>query len=238
MGLKMPQKERSYSKRAFVKNMPYKSGTRKKKNVSQKAYDKVMEMLQDGDMDFRNDFMTFSKVFSEKKISLQHYAEAVKFVGYRLLGYKNVEAFRRVFPERAEALEEVSFENLSFVATRYGNNKTVTELMSMAMVPTWIANMDYYQEAINVNVMLMRNAKSEMVKHQAAKTLMEELRPPEPVKEIQEDTITITKEDTLQALENAIFNLAEKQVQGIEDGIISTADAIDVQLVGTKNEED
>lgn len=179
------------------------------------------ELISGNDPEFRQNYrdniIGFSSVFQSGKYKLTDYANAVKFVCHRMSGITLGEAYRRTFPERYSKLVQSGKDEktISSYVSAYSNNKMVTALLEQAAVPVHLVNADIFQEAINVQAALMRNASSDMVKQKAADSLMNHLRPPEAAK-LSVD-VTVNQSDVLSELREVSRELARAQLQAIED---------------------
>lgn len=116
----------------------------------------------------------------------------------------------------------------------YAKGKLVTAILEQAAIPTWLLNADHFQSAINVQVDLMNNAKSEMVKFQAANSLLTHLKRPE-TKDVNIN-IGVKDDDGLQALNAMMLDLAERQKALIESGA-STREIAHQKLIDVTPEE-
>ena len=94
-------------------------------------------------------------------------------------------------------------------ATIYSKGKLVNELLAQAAVPVSILNADLFQEALNVEAHLMKNARSETVKQLAAKTILEILKPEE-IQKVELD-IGLKENDVIKDLREVTMRLAEEQ---------------------------
>ena len=85
------------------------------------------------------------------------------------------------------------------------------------MIPTYILNQDVFQEAINVQRKLMLDPTVKpLVRCQAAKALMDTLKPPE-VKQM-ELAVSVKETDTVTELRKATTELAKAQIDALRKG--------------------
>ena len=96
----------------------------------------------------------------------------------------------------------------------YNKFKLVNLVYAQAVIPTHVLNQDKFQEAINHQFYLMKNAASEKVQSDAANSLMIHLKPPEE-KQVNLN-IGIEETDSIKELKNVIFELAQTQNKAIE----------------------
>lgn len=166
---------------------------------------------------FRDNILTYSSVLTGGKYSLAAYINAVKFVSLLLMGDKSSLAYSKVFPDRYNnlILKNSSASQIASFADNYRKNGLVTKIMEQTLVPTHILNAGVYQEAINTQVDLMRNANSELVRHKAAESLLTNLKAPETAKV--EIDVNYSN-DIIDELREATRTLASQQMQMIIHG--------------------
>lgn len=163
--------------------------------------------------EFHRNFVTYTNVISKGKFTLQEYRNAIHFVTMILLEETDIDAYMKVFPDRYLRLtveKGLSRKQISPYANAFKNTDLVTMILEQTLVPTHIVNAPMYQEALNHQRYLMLNARSEMVQHQAAKTIMEQLKQPEVAK--LEVDIT-TRNETVEENEAFMIELAEKKLE-------------------------
>ena len=185
----------------------------------------------------RDNFISYSKVLKEGKYKIEDYMNAIAYVTFRMMGYNNQESYARTFPQRYNALvaQNKSSKEISSYVAMYNKGKLVNAIMEQSMIPVWLINHDVMQKAINHQVYLMENAKSEMVQMQAAKALMDTLKKPES-KDINVN-IGTTEDKGVEELRNMMVGLAERQKQLIEQGV-STRDIAHQKLIDVTPKED
>lgn len=128
----------------------------------------------------RNNFISYTAVLKEGKFKTEDYVHAVTYVSFKLMGYSNQDAYFRTFPARHQALiaKGTSTKDISAYVSAYHRGKLVNLIMEQSLVPTWVLNQDLYQKALNVQADLMKNAQSEMVRMQAANSILTHLTKP------------------------------------------------------------
>jgi len=184
---------------------------------------------------FRDNTLTYSSVLSTGKHSLAAYVNAVKYVSLRLIGDKASTAYSKVFPDRYQALIDKgsSASYIASFADNYGKNGLVVKIMEQTMVPTHILNAGIYQEAINTQAELMRDAKSEMVRQKAAESLITNLAAPAAAK-VELDVNY--SNDTIDELRATTRKLADQQMKMIMGGQISAQDAAHSDIIAKQVE--
>ena len=101
--------------------------------------------------------------------------------------------------------------------------------MAQTLVPHHVLNNHMYQEALNVQFELMKDAKSEKVRSDAANSLLIHLKPPETTK-IELD-IGVKEDGIISSLKEKMIELAAMQKKHIELGISSANDIASSNLV-------
>jgi hypothetical protein len=123
----------------------------------------------------------------------------------------------------------------------YNKGKLVTAVLEQAMIPVWLLNAENYQKAINQQVYLMTNAKSEMVQMQAANSLLTHLKKPES-KDININMGAV-EDKGVEELRNMMVGLAKQQQELISQGVSTKEIAhqsiiIDAEIVAEANKDD
>lgn len=166
----------------------------------------------------RENFVTYGSVLKAGKFKMTDYLNAVKYVSFKIMGYTNVESYQRTFPQRYTLLTTrgASEKDISAYVAAYNKTKLVNLILEQSLISPWILNQDAFQEAINTQVKLMQTAKSEMVKSNAANSILTHLKPPE-AQEVQL-TVDIPEDAAINKLKASLTQLAEQQRQMIQDG--------------------
>lgn len=198
-----------------------------RKNVNKEVLDIINSAIGDPETirNFRENLVTYQGVLTQGKFKLTNYVDAVKYVSHKLLGCKNIEAYKRTFPDKIQDFKSrgVSEKDISAYASAFNSSKLVNLIFAQAMIPTHVLNADVFQEAINCQANLMRNANSEKVRCDAANSLMTQLRPPE-VKKVELD-IGLKEDSAIAALRETTMQLVAQQRLAIQAGSITANDA-------------
>ena len=184
----------------------------------------------------RNNFVSYTSVLSDGKYKMENYLMAIAYVSFKLMGHNNQESYARAFPDRYQRLvaRGTSAKDIASYVSAYAKGKLVTAILEQAAIPTWLLNADHFQSAINVQVHLMQNAKSEMVKFQAANSLLTHLKRPD-TKDVNIN-IGVKDDDGLDALKSMMFQLAERQKDLIQSGV-STREVAHQKFIDITPEE-
>jgi len=116
----------------------------------------------------------FINILAEGRFKVDDYLNAIRYVTYKMAGSTNQESYTKAFPARYQKFlsDGLDAKAISAYVAMYAKGKLVTMLLERAMIPVWLVNADNYQKAINVQVGLMTSAASEMVRTQAANSIL------------------------------------------------------------------
>lgn len=213
-----------------------------KKNVSQALVDQVNQALSSPEeMEYyRNNLLGYTSVLSEGKFKLTDYVNAVRYVGFKVMGLTNIDSYTKTFPDKIARFNQqgVSAKDVSAYVSAYNKSKLVNLVYGQAIIPLHVFNQDLAQKAVMVLAELMQTANSEKVRSDSANALLNHIKPPE-VKKVELD-VGFKEDDSLKALKEKLAQLAEYHQQGIANGtqtvlqvaesvLVPREDVIDVQ---------
>lgn len=178
----------------------------------------------------RDNFISYTKVLQEGKFKTEDYLHAVTYVSYKLMGYSNQDAYFRTFPQRHQALvaKGTSAKDIAAYVSAYNKGKLVNLILEQTLVPSWVLNQDAYQKAINTQVELMQGAQSEMVRTQAANSLLTHLTKPKEVGPL--INFDMRENSGMNELRDLLGKVAAKQQDAIRNGI-STKDIANQTII-------
>jgi len=185
--------------------------------TTQETYEKVVGMLN-GDAELKRQVAQNVKLIEEGDgIRLDELVKATAFVTFRLQGMNNKEAWSEVFPELAyKYSDQFGARGVPQRAKAYANSRLVVKLMEHSIIPSWIRNHGAYQEAVDTQLDLMRNAHSETVRQKAADSLMTHLAKPE--KGVPQVQIEVNETSGLNEIKEMLDSLAMNQRKSIIEG--------------------
>lgn len=202
-------------------------------NVSQELIDKINQTLAEPELyeAFRNNLVSYGQVLNEGRFKLSEYINAVMYVSHRVMGNTRIDSYSKTFPDRIARFTQqgVSGKDIASYVTAYDKSKLVNLIMEQTLIPSWILNQDLYQEALNTQADLMRNAKSEKVRTDAANSLLSHLKMPETQKV--ELDIGVKEDSSIQALRDATLALAAQQRQALISGSMNAQEVAHANLV-------
>lgn len=186
--------------------------------VSDALINELNQVITDPDFreSFRDNMVSYNRVLQEGKFKLSSYLNAVMYVSYKLMGYNNMDAYSLTFPQKFKQwlASGKTNQTISASVAMYNKSKLVNLVYAQAVIPTHVLNQDKFQEAINHQYFLMKNAASEKVQSDAANSLLIHLKPPEE-KNINLN-VGLEETDSIKELKNVIFELAQTQNKAIE----------------------
>ena len=166
----------------------------------------------------RDNFLSYTKVLQEGRFKTEDYLHAVTYVSYKLMGYSNQDSYFRTFPVRHQQLvaKGTSSKDIAAYVSAYNKGKLVNLILEQTLVPSWVLNQDAYQKAINTQVDLMTNAQSEMVRTQAANSLLTHLGKPKEAGPL--INFDLRENSGMSELRTLLDKVANQQQQAIKSG--------------------
>ena len=179
---------------------------------------------------YRENFMSYIGVVRDGHISLKKYIDGVKYCSHKMLGATNIDAYMLTFPYKYQRLIDIHTPKGLSVATirdevmapyvkAYTRGKIVNRIMEQTLIPSKILNAPYYQQALNVNVDLMMTAKSELVRMQAADSVMRETKMDTDV--VIKMDVGVGTTDAIADMMSSLGEMAYKQREHIEQDRVS-----------------
>ena len=189
-------------------------------SVDQALVDKINNIVTDPLIaeQVRENFISYTSVLQDGRFKTEDYLHAVTYVSFKLMGMSNKDAYFRTFPMRHQALvaKGTSEKDISAYVAAYAKGKLVNLIMEQSLVPTWVLNQDIYQKAINTQAHLMVNANSEMVRTQAANSILTHLAKPKEAGPL--INFDMRENSGMNELRDMLKKVAEKQIEAINSG--------------------
>lgn len=183
----------------------------------------------------RNNFISYTSVLKDGKFKTEDYVTAVTYVSYKLMGYTNQDAYFKTFPQRHATLlaKGSTSKDISAYVSAYHRGKLVNLIMEQSLVPTWVLNQDLYQRALNTQADLMVNSGSDMVRQQAANSILLHLTKPKEAMNVQLN-LDVKESSGMNEMKEALAQMAKQQQQLIAAGVtakeIAASTIIDVEV--------
>lgn len=209
------------------------------KKIDQSFVDNFNSTVKDPNYreQIKANYLGYIHVIQGGKYKAMDYLNAVKFCTFILAGYNNKDAYYLAFPDRARKFvaNAVQPKDIQNLVNGYKRGKLVKTILEQSITPSWIVNQDVYQDAINAQYKLMKTAKSEMVRQNAAACLISELSPPKETK--MSIGVSEGSKDTLDSLTSAIRQYSELQSRSLNSGNSTLKDVAHSQIVDADYEE-
>lgn len=187
-----------------------------------------------------DNFITYASIIGEGRHTLDQYLNAIKYVTYKNMNMTNEQAWAKVFPQRHSRLLAQGADGKTIAAhvSAFTSSKLVTKLLEQVFVPVWLLNQGMFQEALQVQASLMRNADSERVRMEAANSILTHLAQPKAATE-NNISIQIGGEDTsgMKELKAMMEDMARNQLEGLKDGSKTVKDITDVDFFEVREDE-
>lgn len=191
-----------------------------KKSINPELLDKINTTMSDpvAMAEYRDNLLSYVSVMQDGRFKISQYLDAVRYVSHKLQGDPNIDAYIKTFPDRYSAFlkSNTTGKDIASYVTSYNKNKLVNLIYEQTLIPTHVLNADLYQKALNQQVWLMMNAKSEKVMSDAATSVMMQLRTPETTK-IELD-ISVKEDSAIAELRETTLALAAQQRLMIQAG--------------------
>jgi hypothetical protein len=211
-----------------------------KKNVNQDLLDKINDIMTNDDArdEFRDNLFGMTHVLKEGRFKLDSYVNAVRYVGFTMMGKKNHEAYTLTFPDKLADwnMKGKTAKDISAAVAIYNKSKLVNLVRDAAMIPAFIYNADVFQKAINTQAELMMNAKSEKVRSDAANSLLTHLKRPETQKV--ELDIGVKEDSAIAQLRDTTAKLVEQQRAMLAAGGMNAKEVAEQKIVVVEGEYD
>ena len=167
----------------------------------------------------RDNFVSYTSVLQDGRYKAEDYVTAVTYCTFKLMGMSNQDAYMHTFPNRHATLVAAgkTKKEISAYVAAYSKGKLVQAILEQAVIPVWLYNQDVYQKAINVQAKLMITAESELVRTQAANSLLTHLAKPKDAVPL--INIDMRPSSGMTELQDMLAALAEKQVNLINQGM-------------------
>lgn len=191
-------------------------------SVTQSLLDNVNSIVTDEEFAtmYRDNLVTYQSILLGGKYTVDNYLDAVNFACYKFMGMTDKDAYANAFPERVKRLksEGKSDKVISAYTCAYAKGKLVIELLNQASIPNFLLYRDVYHKAIMTQATLMTTANSELVRTQAANSLLGALKQPEVSKMQINATVSVEGNSAIASLAEATQALVRQQREAIING--------------------
>jgi len=193
------------------------------KRVTDEIIDLVSDLVLDPELaeSYLDNWVTFNTVLSTGRHKMTDYANAVKFVSFRLMDASIIDAYAKTFPVKVGAWKVAGWadKDIASQASRYAKFDIVVKMMMQAQVPTHILHMDLFNKTILDLAREGVTAKSDVARVSALTSVLQYTKPPEEVKKIQLDIgVSQSGADAIADLRAAADLLMNAQEYSIVNG--------------------
>jgi hypothetical protein len=180
---------------------------------------------------YRDNLLSYTSVMKDGKFKIHQYVDAVRYVSCKLLGSSNIEAYVKSFPDRYQRMvdNKTSSKDIASYVTAYNKTKLVNLIFEQTLIPFHVLNSDMYQRALNTQAELMRDAKSEKVRTDAANSILNHLKAPE-TRKIELD-IGLREDKSIDELRATTLELVAQQRKMLEANIINAKGIAESKLL-------
>lgn len=238
----VPEESQNITREKLKKMLP--------KGTSVSITDEVMKALANMENDtglpqnlLEEEFMTYSYLIGNKKgLGLMHLINAVKYCNLKR-NRSNIKAWAIVFPEKYDELTAAGKPVDNFVSM-YNATWLVQEIDKEMLIPVHMQYASAFHQAMNVNIKMMKgdggvDANGDpinvtaMVRHLAAKTVLEITKQPE------ESTLNIKvgQSDELVKIQREQADSMAQIVKMQQEQFKKGAKAIDIQKIHMRVED-
>lgn len=168
--------------------------------------------------------ITYEKVLTQNKVSMKEYLNAIKFCAYLVSMDDNItEAYKKVFAERKFVQDRMGistadpkYNELTSAASRYRRSKVVVDILTVSQVPMHLMFTGMQYEAVGVLYEVMKTARQDRDKINAAKELLAATKAPEGMK-IELD-VGIKENSAVQQLNEQLASFASTSLTHLQHG--------------------
>lgn len=204
-----------------------------KKSVNQELIDRINDTLNHPELFevYKENLLSYTRVMADGKFTIPQYVSAVKYVSHKLMGDSNTDAYVKTFPDKYQGFlnKGVASKDIASYITAYNKSKLVNLIYEQTIIPDYVLNHHYRQQALNVLADLMMNARSEKVRGDTANNLLNHLKLPE-VSKVELD-IGIKQDSSIDALRQSTLELIEQQRQIIAAGGMTAKEVAETKVV-------
>jgi hypothetical protein len=209
----MSKKSLIASESLTVEQIKQASPARCRSNITPELVDRVNQLIADPEERerYQENFLGYLDVLKDPKFSLNKYIDAVRYVGYKLAGSTNQEAYTKTFPDRVQGMLDRGKDggHIRAIVSAYNSGQLVNAILEQALIPTW-------------------------VRVQAANSILTHLKQPESSKVTLD--VNVAEDETVKELRRAVTDLAREQQAAIERGSRTVIDIAEGDLIEGESE--
>ena len=188
--------------------------------LSKESRDMVMDVLSsDTTGSVGDNLITFKDVLLSSKCKMSTYINAVHYITHKLSGLDNYQSYCLVFSEQVDQFYQdgLTESDVRKKANAFNATKLVGRIAEVSLIPSYILNNHLFQEALNVQVSIMRDdLVSPKVRSDAAKEVLRHTQIPETL---------FTNKEELSTQVSSVIDMLSKVADKVADGIVDSVKA-------------
>lgn len=198
------------------------------KSVTPGLVDKINALANSDELSqtFKDNLTTYTTVLTQGVFTPAQYVSAVQYVSYRLMGHDVRPAWEKTFPERHATLLQkgTPAKGINSHASAYNKTKLVNLITEQSLIPSYIINNGYFQEAMDVGMGILRDPDaSDKNKIDAMGKILDHTAMPESLMNSQaKDEMSDKGMDIIAQLAASVKALAAGKRKAIIDGTVTT----------------
>ena len=209
---------------------------KKRKFINQELLDMVQDAEKRGDFEgeFEKKIISYSSVLTQGRYKTSDYISAVEFCTYYLSGDEQAEAYVKTFPDKIKRrVLEGKAPYATGAPSMYYSGQLVQAIMAQAQMSVRMRHYNKIDFAVETLFELATSKTStDRIRMESADKLLTQLKEPETSKV--ELEIGIKKDESGQALEAKMLEVAKMQKEAFDKGI----DLITLQKLNIKEGEE
>jgi len=210
--------------------------SKKSKFMNQELVDMINVAEDRGDFEgeFEKKVVSYSSVLTQGRYKTSNYIAAVEFCTYYLSGDEQAEAYVKTFPDKIKRrVLEGKAPYATGAPSMYYSGQLVQAIMAQAQMSVRMRHYNKIDFAVETLFELATSASAtDRIRMESADKLLTQLKEPETSKV--EIEIGVKKDESGQALEDKMIEVATMQQEAFKNGI----DLISLQKLNIKKEED
>jgi len=183
---------------------------------------------------FKENLLSYTNILQMGKFKMESYINAVRYVGFKVMGFTNKDAYRSTFPDKYAKFiaDGVKEKDIASYSTAYNKSKLVNLIFEQTLIPTHILNAPLFQKALNVQADIMNDpGVPARDRTAAANSLLTHLKAPV-TKKLELD-IEVTQGSVIEEYQQAMAKMVSQQLKLIAAG----GNIKQITNAGIKNEE-
>ncbi len=208
---------------AIVESVP----VARRNAITPEYIEKLMKVSDDETIreNIIDNYITYASILRDGKYHVDKYMQGITFVSFLCWKHTRREAFEKTFPDlyREWIARNLTTKDINTRISSYANSKLVTSLLEQVQTPAWLLHAPVYHEAVAVQADLMKNGKSEMVRMQAANSVLTHMKKPDNLVAVELQGVESSGKSEIEMLRELLIENAEAQKELIRGGQTTAA---------------